>query len=260
MKLKTASNENMIGGVAMKKYKKHLMVDALIKNEEKLLNNYINGYYSAVDISNYYNLSRKDFYNAVNELSNRTKRQITKERMDNKAMIIDNIIQQISLCIPFEQMKFEEERLFGKNSKYHNAKSNYDKKSRTNSLIFRHNKDFDEYLFINQKTFNSWYKKYLANEYLKNGKLNISQIGRNLNIKINQLYRLRDYVEVNPNQFLTDVSKTQEDIFKSIIEIYNEYKNGYTMQDIAYSHKISLDYVDSIMNSFILAERDISNK
>lgn len=250
----------MIGGAAMKKYKKHLMIDALIKNEEKLLNDYINGYYSAVDISNHYNLSRKDFYNAVNDLSIRTKRQITKERMDNKTMIIDNIIQQISICIPFEQMKFDEERLFGKNSKYHNAKSNYDKKSRANSLIFRHNKDFDEYLFINQKTFNSWYKKYLANEYLKNGELNISQIGRKLNIKINQLYRLRNYVEVNQNHFLTDVPTTQEDKFKNIIQIYNEYKNGYTMQDIAYKHKFRLDDVDSIMSSFIQAERDISNK
>lgn len=227
------------------------LVMVLEKDKRNIINSYINRYFGVSDYANALNISRQKFYYALKLVEPDYKEKREKIKQD----ILQSISRQIKRCIPVEYLEFDEEKLYGKTSKYHietkTKKMMYIKKS-----LFRsdYKEDLQEFTFISLDTFNLWYKRYcVILELLKNDK-KVSEIASMYDMELSRIYPIRKYINNHNGKLLPQVSMKQERIYIENINIYNEFLKGTTISNIENNYKIDESIISTIIKLVEQAE------
>lgn len=242
----------MIGGNVMNYAEE--MHKFLTKNNREKLDEYINGYYSAVDFVKEVGGTRQDFYNAAKQVEP----NVTEERSKKRQELLNNIVNQILNVIPHEYLKFDRKALYGV-SKSEKELSNTKDKQRIREALRYSEKSLGEFQFISIKIMTSWYKHYLVyKDLMENPDKRGTDIARDFNMLVNKFYVFKDRIKEHPENILKGVSKEQEKVFKRNAEIFDKYdRYDVTISDLSKEYDIDQDILTSIVKAFQEAQRRI---
>lgn len=242
----------MIGGNVMNYTEE--MYKFLTKNNREKLEQYINGYYSAVDLVKEVGGTRQDFYNAAK----RIEPHVTEERSKQRQALLNDIVNQILNVVPHEYLKFDRKALYGVN-KAKKEISNTKDKQRIREALRYSDIALGDFQFISIKIMTSWYKYYLVyRDMMGNPDKKGADIAREFNMLVNKFYVFKDRIEKNPENILQGVSEEQEKVFKRNAEIFDKYKHlGVSVRELAQTYNINEEILTSIINAFEEAEQRI---
>src|SRR5699024_8830623 len=249
----TIRREIMNSSFSKKRPQKEIMIEYLVKNNRKNVQEYILGYKTVKDILKETGLPRYAFYTAINNLNT----NIHKYRREHKMEILSSIHKQIMRCITYEYIKFEPKQLFGRNSSFENFKIDK-QKGILDNLLDINGFDIADMHFISLSRIFSWYKRYCVRKDLKKGAETGYQIGNKYNINKSTVYIIKREMKEN-KPLLSGTSDKQENILLENIEISYKYKNGETIQDLSETYHIEEWLLKILLESMEYVERTIEN-
>ncbi|WP_239710642.1 hypothetical protein [Mammaliicoccus sp. E-M21] len=237
---------------------KEKMVHYLKKDNHLKINEYVEGYLSAKEIAEEVNMKRHIFYNAINMVDS----DMSEKRKKNRDKILNNVVEQIEECIPFEYMEFNHEKYYGRNIPFTDKSVSIQKKKITNSMIDA-NCYPEEFLFISLKTLKAWYRNYLMKKIILEGEIPISRAAKKYKMTPANAYKLRDYMKENNNRILSapnkPVSVKQESVFLRNVEIYHKYNDDHKISDLAKEYNVKNKYLKRIIESLKFVEIELNS-
>lgn len=240
----------------MSRDEKSIMHHYLTKNNYEKYNDYIKGYYSAVNLADDAGVKRGIFY-IIAESIDPDVIEKRKQKRNEKLKYIERAIKHV---IPYEYMEFDQLGLFGYERYSKNRTVSKDKTDV--AVMLKQNKnDLDGFKFIVQSKMVAWYKNYLVSNEIKHldetGKT-LSEIARQNDMKTKKIYAFRDFVYENNGRFLKGVSEEQEKVFIHNCEMYKEYKETeITEEKLAEKYSIPTIYLTPLINAYKDAEEKI---
>lgn len=227
------------------------LIITLENDNRNIVNSYINRYFGASDYAKALNISRQKFYYAIKLVEPNYK----EKREKIKQEILKSISRQIKRSVPVEYIDFDEEKLYGKVSKFHietkTKKMIYIEKS-----LFRneYKEDLQKFTFISLETFNLWYKRYCVIQELLNKEKKVSDIAKMYDMQISRIYPIRKYINSHKGKLLPQVSIEQEKVYIENINIYNEFQKGTTISNIKKLYNIDESTINIIIKLVDQAE------
>lgn len=230
------------------------MYKFLTKNNREKLEQYINGYYSAVDFVKEVGGTRQDFYNAAKHIEP----HVTEERSKKRQALLNDIVNQVLNVVPHEYLKFDRKALYGVN-KAEKEISNTKDKQRIREALRYSDKTLGDFQFISIKIMTSWYKQYLVyRDMMANPHKKGTDIARDFNMLVNKFYVFKERIEKNPEKILQGVSEEQEKVFKRNAEIFDKYEHyDVSVSELSQTYNIKAEILISIIKAFEEAQQRI---
>lgn len=235
------------------RYQKHAMIEYLVKNNRENVQEYILGYKTVKDILKETGLPRYAFYTAIEELNP----DIPKIKKEKKNEILDTIHKQIMRCIPYEHIEFDAKRMFGRNGAFESYTIDKQKSILVN-LLDINGFEISDRTFISLSRMLSWYKRYRIRNDLRKGTETGYSIGKKYDISTSTVYIIKKNMKEN-KQLLTGTTLLQESILLENFEIYKQYKNGKTKEQLIEDYNIEQWILNILLNSMRIVEETIED-
>lgn len=223
----------------------------LSENNNAKLNDFINGYYTMATLTKEAGVDRSMLYLAMSDLDPNA----TKKRKEIKFDILKDLVEQINVCIPYEHMDIDLERLMGKDSDFVN-KPIATQKRRISDLRYRTSQkqiDFDkDFEFILQKKVNAWYRNYLIHKEIEERVAIPSDIAKKYGVDPRKVYEINAFFDENPNQHnikKKGVTLEQKQRFLENVKMFEEHEAGIDITDLSKKYELDEDLVKRIISS-----------
>lgn len=227
----------------------------LTRNNREKLNEYINGYYSAIKYSNDIGVDRSKFYLAIETIDPDAVIKRKLKRLDRLSYVVEGIMYNV----PYEMMEVDFKGIFGA-KKYDKTIELKDLKKDLYIMLVQQEYDLQNYKFIAMKNFTFWYKKYLISIELENSNISAIKLNEKYNLSTNKIYLLKKFMK-EEGRVLKDATIEQEEKFKRYAVMYEESKKeDMTKEALAEKYGIPLIYINPLLNGFIKAEKDIEKE
>lgn len=230
------------------------MYKFLTKNNREKLNQFVNGYYSAVDFVKEVGGNRQKFYNEAQKIDP----HVMKKRNEKRKDLLKSIVEQILNIVPHEYLNFDKKALFGivKAKKETTATK---EKQRIREALRYSEESLGDFQFISIKIMTSWYKYYLVyKDLMENPSKKGTDIAREFNMLVNKFYVFKERIEKHPNNILQGVSSEQEKTFIRNAEIFDEYDiYDVNISILSEEYQINEDILLSIIHAFQEAQKRI---
>ncbi len=232
---------------------KQKMIMYLTQNNREKIYEYIMGYMNVRDILKETGAPRYAFYTAIEEINP----EIPKLRKDNRDEQLKIIQKQILRSIPFVYLKFDIDKLFGRNG---NFKKESIQKQKTAILrrLNDSNLSLNDFIFVSKNWMESWYKKVLIYEDHKKGCTGMS-IARRYNVSTTFVYTFIAKLNDNNNRLIDAVCYEQERIIIENINILRDYRKGKTIENISKEYEIEEWLVNIIIDCMIEIDESVKN-
>lgn len=224
----------------------------LSENNRERLKDYINGYYTVATLTKEADVDRSMLYLAISDLDP----DATKKRKDIKFDILKDLVEKINLCIPYEQMGLDLERLMGKDSGFINKpiatqkKRISDLRYRTSQKQIEFDKDFE---FILQKKVNAWYRNYLIHKEIEEGVVTPYKIAKKYGVDPRKVYEINSFFAKDSDENKTKkngVTLEQKQRFLENVKIFEEYEAGVDITKLSSKYDFNKeDLVQKIISS-----------
>ena len=225
----------------------------LTQNNREKIYEYIMGYLNVRDILKETRAPRYAFYTAIEEINP----EIPKLRKDNRDEQLKIIQKQILRSIPFVYLKFDIDKLFGRNG---NFKKESIQKQKTAILrrLNDSNLSLNDFIFVSKNWMESWYKKVLIYEDHKKGCTGMS-IARRYNVSTTFVYTFIAKLNDNNNRLIDAVCYEQERIIIENINILRNYRKGKTIESISKDYEIEEWLVNIIIDCMNEIDESVRN-
>lgn len=232
------------------------LLKELNKNRE-LIRDYIEGYYTATEISNRLNCTRPTFIYNLKQVEPHA----VEQRSNVQRNITASIVHYIENCIPIEYMRFNRDQYFGVNK----AKKYQDSKQEMRALISKlrvAKVDLGEFSLIPASKIHTWYRDYIAMKYIEIGREKAAERLYKIKDSISErFYKLKKFWEENDNRFTFSMSEQQEQVFLENIEIYERYKGQKeSVEKLAETYNRDEEIVDIVIELFTAVEQNFQEK
>lgn len=228
-----------------KPYKRHENLDKMIKylteNNKQNFKDYTFGYKKVKDILKETGLPRHTFYTAIKEIDP----NIIEHRTSRKMTALNIIYQQIKRSIPFEYMEFDVEKLFGRNNHF-DSYSLVKKRNAVMNKLKINGFDVSNISFMSAKRVKTWYKRYcVRNDLLLNQETGY-RIAKKYKLATSIVFTIkREMHETKP--LLKSIDLEQEKILIENIEIYDQFEQGKTVQELSETYNLNVWLVKVII-------------
>lgn len=161
--------------------------------------------------------------------------------------------------IPYEYMNIDEIKLFGKSSKYLKEKDNSVKKARITNILRESGIIISEseFKFMNYNFVETMYRKIMVIEAYKSGKSGFS-ISKLFNTYPSIVYKILDSYN-KTGRYINNVSPLQESVFIRNINVFDKYKEGWSVNELAEKFEFKLEYLEKIIKVLLNVEKNIIN-
>lgn len=229
------------------------MIAYLTKDNHKMFNAYIEGYYTAKNLAEDVGLKRHSFYLAVQkidpEYSNK-RRAIREKRLNTIERCIKNLV-------PFEHMGVDIEALLGL--------ENYKKKQDANSVkisvsvqLKQNGNDLKGIKFMSWSTFLIWYKRYCIIKDIEESNPTIETLNKRYGLSKTKIRQTRDFYQ-SEGRVLFNATPETESIFVRNLELYEQKRStNETHEALAQQYNVDLDIVPKIISSIEHARNEVS--
>lgn len=229
------------------------MIAYLTKDNHKMFNAYIEGYYTAKNLAEDVGLKRHSFYLAVQkidpEYSNKRK-AIREKRLNTIERCIKNLV-------PFEHMGVDIEALLGL--------ENYKKKQDANSVkisvsvqLKQNGNDLKGIKFMSWSTFLIWYKRYCIIKDIEESNPTIETLNKRYGLSKTKIRQTRDFYQ-SEGRVLFNATPETESIFVRNLELYEQKRStNETHEALAQQYNVDLDIVPKIISSIEHARNEVS--
>ena len=231
----------------------------LSENNRERLNDYINGYYTVATLTKEAGVDRSILYLAISDLDSNA----TEKRKEIKFNILKDLVEKINVCIPYEQMDIDLERLMGKDSEFVN-KPIATQKKRISDLRYRTSQrqiDFDkDFEFLLQKKVNTWYRNYLIHKEIEQGEVTPYKIAKKYGVVPRKVYELNNFFDKNSQDESTKKNRItfeQKQRFLENVKIFEDYEAGTKIAGLANKYKLSDDLIEKIIVSIEVAKKKL---
>lgn len=231
----------------------------LSENNRERLNDYINGYYTVATLTKEAGVDRSILYLAISDLDSNA----TEKRKEIKFGILKDLVEKTNVCIPYEQMDIDLERLMGKDSEFVNKPIAIQKK-RISDLRYRTSQkqiDFDkDFEFLLQKKVNAWYRNYLIHKEIEQGEVTAYKTAKKYGIDPRKIYELKNFFDENTQNKPTKkngVTLEQKQRFLENVKIFEDYEAGTKIDELASKYKLSDDLIEKIIASIEVAKKQV---
>lgn len=240
----------------MERNEKQKMYTYLTKDNYKKFNEYLEGYYSAINLAEDLGVDRTVVYQAAEDIDSK----VIEKRKEKRSSRLSYIANAIRNVVPYEYMEFDELGLFG-NERY--SKNRPTNKSKIDvAVMLKQNKNnLEGFKFISFRNMVPWYKKYLVSLEINNigetGKKG-AQIARDHSMLPNKYYELKKYMDENEGRILSDVPLKQEKVFIKNARMYEDYKqNKGSIEYLSNEYNCDSTYIKPLLKAFSEAEDKI---
>lgn len=242
----------------MDRDEKQKMFMYLTKDNYKKYNEYIEGYYSAINLADDIGVQRITFYQVAENIDPK----VIEKRKEKRQARLSYIEHAIKNVVPYEYMEFDELGLFGFDR--HSKNRPLNKSKMDVAVMLKQNKnDLNGFKFISFKNMQPWYKKYLVSLEIKNnesGKKG-TEIAREYNMLPNKFYELKKYMDEHDGRILSDITTTQEKVFITNAEMYHDYlDNKLSIEQLSKKYGREEIYIKPLLEAFSDAEKAIFNR
>jgi len=231
----------------------------LSENNRERLNDYINGYYTMATLTKEVDVDRSILYLAISDLDP----EATKKRKEIKFDILKDLVEKINVCIPYEHMDIDLERLMGKDSDFIN-KPIATQKRRISDLRYRTSQkqiDFDkDFEFILQKKVNAWYRNYLIHKEIEEKVATPYKIAKKYGVDPRKVYEINAFFDGNPTESKvkkSGVTLEQKKQFLENVKIFEEYEAGMDITELSKKHKLNENLIQRIVLSIEEAKKQL---
>ncbi|MGJ7589037.1 hypothetical protein [Staphylococcus shinii] len=243
----------------MSNYDREIAKNFLSKNNKEKLNDYINGYCTAATLTKEIVVDRSILYLAISDLDS----EATNKRKENKLKTLKELVEMVNLCIPYEQMNLDVERLMGKDSDFLN-KPIATQKRRISDLRYRTSQkqiDFDkDFEFILQKKVNKWYRNYLIHKEIEEKVATPYKTAKKYRVDPRKVYEINAFFDEKPNEHKikkTGVTLEQKQRFLENVKIFEDYEAGHNISELASKYTLSDALIEKIIASIEFAKKSL---
>lgn len=232
----------------MNKTDREKAVEFLNANKSEKLNEYIKGYVGASDLAKEIGVDRSIVYLAFEDIDKDT----TKKREQNQYNILLSLVERINRCIPYQSMDIDSDGLMGKTNQPDNLTDEL-QKDRVRRKLVKSNFDLKDkgYQFIIQSKIDNWYRDYLVHKEIQSGEETAYKIAKKYGIIPRKIYGLTKFFEDNKEtgRFIKRIPIEQQQVFVENIKMFEEYKNGSSVSEIAKKFSINEYLVEEVVDS-----------
>lgn len=231
----------------------------LSENNRERLNDYINGYYAVPTLSKKADIDSSILYLAISDLDPNA----TEKRKEIRVSVLRDLVKKINMCIPYERMDLDIERLMGKDSDFLNKPIAIQKKRLSKLRIENSQKqiDFDkDFEFLLQKKVNTWYRNYLIHKEIEQGELTPYKIAKKYGVDSRRVYELNNFfVEIPQDQSTKKIGVTfeQKKRFLENVKIFEDYETGNNVSELASKYKLTEELIEKIVASIEVAKKSL---
>ena len=239
----------------MERDEKQKMFMYLTKDNYKKYNEYLEGYYSAINLADDIGVQRVTFYQVAESIDPK----VIEKRKEKRRARLSYIEHAIKNVVPYEYMEFDELGLFGFDR--HSKNRPLNKSKMDVAVMLKQNKnDLNGFKFISFKNMQPWYKKYLVSLEIQNnesGKKG-TEIARAYNMLPNKYYELKKYMDENDGRILSDVTLDQEKVFIANAKMFRDYSdNNLSLEQLSEKYNRAEIYIKPLLEAFSDAEKAI---
>lgn len=231
-------------------------VDMLSENNYKRYNDFINGYITGTELGAELNIKRELLYLAFKDIDPLA----VKKREENQLKLQEELVEKINRCIPFEAMNIDLDGLLGQSymSKQH-AVSELKGKVRNKLINSGFELDIKGFQFTVQSSINTWYRDYFVKKDLENSNQTPYEVAKKYGIIPRKIYKYVKFFEENKDEdrFIKRVPIEQQHIFVENINIFQEYKNGNSVNEIAKQYNIKEALINEVISSLEIANEKL---
>lgn len=237
------------------------LISYLNKNNRRKIKAFVDGEIDIQYILRETGAKREEFYQAIHKMEDEN--HIIKSRKDNvllqRKIISEEIFEMIKENIPYEYMNIDEIKLFGKSSKYLKEKDNSVKKARITNILRESGIIISEseFKFMNYNFVETMYRKIMVIEAYKSGKSGFS-ISKLFNTYPSIVYKILDSYN-KTGRYINNVSPLQESVFIRNINVFDKYKEGWSVNELAEKFEFKLEYLEKIIKVLLNVEKNIIN-
>lgn len=227
----------------------------LTKNNNEKINDFINGYIAVGDIKNDSGINHKYLvYYAMKKIVPDAQEQREQVQRD----LCLEVVERINQVIPFERMNINHvKQLLGRKAdvelKPEMMKAAITRKR--NMYKLEEDKGFD---LVSQSRFQAWYKNVRVYRDMQSENGTPSQIARRYGITPRKIYEKLNFFEENKDEgrIIPTVSMEQQAVFLNNIAMYDEYKDGQSIEQISKQYNVA----DYLINEIIVTCDEVENK
>jgi Mor family transcriptional regulator len=223
-------------------------VEALADNNNKMLNDYINGYSGASDLAKKIGVDRSIIYLAIEDLDN----QAVEKRENNYENIISALVERIKRNIPYESMNVDIHGLMGGNNNFETfpipkQKSLVSRRIERNKF----NLSIEDFQFVSQGKIDVWYKNYCVFEAYKSGENKPYQIAKKYGVIPRKIYDLIKFFNDNKEtgRFIKGVPMKQQAVFVENAAMFKDFEDGASINEIATKYDVKKALVKEVIDS-----------
>lgn len=231
----------------------------LSENNKEKLNDYINGYYTAATLTKEIAVDRSILYLAIADLDPNA----TEKRREVKLNILKDLVEQINVCIPYEQMNVDLEKLMGKDSDF-GSKPIATQKKRISDLRYRTSQtqiDFDkDFEFILQKKVNAWYRNYVIHSEIEKGEETPYKIAKKYGVIPRKVYEINSFFDEktkDADSKKSGVTFEQKQRFLENVKLFEDYEAGTEILELSKKYELSAALVKKIISSIKVAKQEL---
>lgn len=223
-------------------------VEALSDNNNKMLNDYINGYSGASELAKEIDVDRSIVYLAIEDLDN----QAVEKRENNYENIISALVERVKRNIPYESMNVDIHGLMGGNNNFETFPI-----SKQKSLVSRRierNKfglSIEDFQFVAQGKIDVWYKNYCIYEAYKAGDSKPYQIAKRYGVIPRKIYELIKFFNDNKDtgRFIKSVPMKQQEVFIENAAMFKDFEEGVSINNIVSKYNVKKALVKEVIDS-----------
>lgn len=219
------------------------MINYLTKNNYEKYNEYIDGVYTAKNLSEDIGLKRHNFYLAVQKIDpeyNEKRKDIRDKRLKSIEYCIKNIV-------PYEYMDIDLQSLLGKD-KYENKSSDSIKITLT-VILKQNNNDTNGMKFMSWSTFIIWYKRYCIIKDIEASNPTIVSLQQKYGLSKTVIRKTRNFYK-EEGRVLVNATPETESIFLRNLKLFKEYSNeNVSYDELAKKYNIEPYIVPKIISS-----------
>ncbi len=231
----------------------------LSENNREKLNDYISGYYTVATLTKEADVDRSILYLAIADLEPNA----TETRREVKLNILKDLVEQINVCIPYEQMNVDLEKLMGKDSDFV-SKPIATQKKRISDLRYRTSQtqiDFDkDFEFILQKKVNAWYRNYVIHSEIEMGEETPYKIAKKYGVIPRKVYEINSFFDEktkDANSKESGITFEQKQRFLENVKIFEDYEAGTKILELSKKYELSEALVEKIVSSIKIAKKQL---
>lgn len=231
----------------------------LSENNKEKLNDYINGYCTVATLTKEIAVDRSILYLAIADLDPNA----TEKRREVKLNILKDLVEQINVCIPYEQMNLDLEKLMGKDSDFV-SKPIATQKKRISDLRYRTSQtqiDFDkDFEFILQKKVNAWYRNYVIHSEIEKGEETPYKIAKKYGVIPRKVYEINSFFDEktkDANSKESGITFEQKQRFLENVKIFEDYEAGTKILELSKKYELSEALVEKIVSSIKIAKKQL---